>query len=102
AVLLLPFLARRQGVSLRLLFAGWVQPLAAGVLAALPTLALLAAVITTDSLLALAVVGAAWTIAFGAIAWRVGLTDAERALVRSLVWTRRRPSFEPELPEAPE
>lgn len=102
AVLVLPLLARRQGVSLRLLLSGWAQPLAAGVLAALPTLVLAAAVTDTHSLVVLAVVGATWTVAFSATAWRLGLTDVERALVRSLVWVRRRPSIEPELPEAPE
>jgi O-antigen/teichoic acid export membrane protein len=102
AMFVLPFLVRRQGVSLRLLFAGWAQPLGAGVLAAVPTLVLAAAVTDTHSLFVLAVVGAAWTAVFGAIAWRLGLTGVERALVRSLVWTRRRPSFEPDLPEAPE
>jgi O-antigen/teichoic acid export membrane protein len=102
ATFVLPFLASRQGVSLRLLLAGWAQPLAAGALAAFPTLVLGAAVTNTDSLPILAVVGAAWTVAFGAIAWRLGLTGTERALVRSLAWTSRRPSFEPDLPEAPE
>jgi len=102
AVVVLPLLARRQGVSLRLLLASWAQPLAAGVLAALPTLLLAAVVTNTDSVLVLALVGGAWTLAFGAFAWRVGLTEVERSLIRSLVWTRRRPSFEPDLPEAPE
>jgi O-antigen/teichoic acid export membrane protein len=102
ALVVLPLLARRRGVSLRSLFAGWTQPLAAGILAALPTLLLARLVTDTDSLLVLAAVGAAWTVVFGAVAWRLALTPVERSLVRSLGKTNRRPAFEPELPETPE
>jgi hypothetical protein len=102
ALVVLPLLARRRGVSLRSLFAGWTQPLAAGILAALPTLLLARLVTDTNSLLVLAAVGAAWTVVFGAVAWRLALTPVERSLVRSLGKTNRRPAFEPELPETPE
>ena len=88
-VLVLPLLARRRGVSFREISAAWVLPVAAGCLAALPTLVLARAVTDTDSLLILAVVGAAWSAAFAAIAWRLALTDNERAIVRGLVGRRR-------------
>ncbi len=100
AVFVLPALVRRRGISLRRLLAGWLQPLAAGGVAALPTLVLGLVVTSTDSLLLLFAVGVAWTVVFSGTAWRLGLTDAERKLVRSLLEVRRRPSFEPGLPEA--
>ena len=62
-ILVLPLLARRRGVSFREISAAWVLPAAAGCLAALPTLVLARAVTDTDSLLILAVVGAAWSAA---------------------------------------
>jgi O-antigen/teichoic acid export membrane protein len=99
AVVVLPMLARRRGVSLRPLFASWAQPLAVGVVAALPTLLLARFLTSTDSLLVLAAVGVAWTAVFSAVAWRFALTPAERSLVRSLRQTRRRPTLEPELPD---
>ena len=102
AMIVLPLLARRRGISMRLLFAGWAQPLAVGILAAVPTLLLARFVTDTDSLFLLAAVGAAWAVVFGAVAWRLALTPAERSLVRSLGQTRRQPTFEPELPEAPD
>jgi O-antigen/teichoic acid export membrane protein len=89
AIVVLPLLARRRGVSLRRLAAAWSQPVAVGILAAVPTLLLARAVTETNSLIALAFVGAAWTVVFGALAWRLALTDIERLLVRRLVAGRR-------------
>ena len=40
---------------------------------------------TPSSLIVLAVVGAAWAVVFAAIAWRLALTDSERATIR---WPR--------------
>lgn len=102
ALVVLPILTHRQGVSLRRLFAGWSQPLAAGAIAALPTLVLAEALTSTDSLLLLALVGSAWTVAFAATAWRVGLTGTERAIVRSLVRSGPRPSPAGDLPDVPD
>ena len=89
AVIVLPLLSRRRGVSLRRLWAAWGMPVLAGIVAALPTLVLARIVTDTSSLIVLACVGAAWTAAFAAIAWRLALTDGERAMVRSLVRRRR-------------
>ena len=76
-------------MSFREISAAWGLPAAAGCLAALPTLVLARAVTETDSLVVLAVVGAAWSAVFAAIAWRLALTDNERAIVRGLVGRRR-------------
>jgi hypothetical protein len=85
-------------MSLPALFASWAQPIAVGAVAAVPTLLVARYVTSTDSLLVLAVVGAAWAAVFGAIAWHLALTPSERSLVRSLGQRRpRRPPFEPEL-----
>ena len=93
AVLLLPLLARRRGMSFRRMTAAWAYPAGAGVIAALPTLVLARAVTDTSSLLVLAVVGAAWSVVFAAIAWHLALTDNERVIVRRLAGRRRtRPS----------
>ena len=93
AVVVLPLLARRRGVSLRQLTMAWAKPVLAGLVAALPTLVLARAVTQTSSLVVLACVGAMWAAAFSAVAWRLALTDGERTLVRSLVRGRRgRPS----------
>ena len=89
AILVLPLLARRRGMSVRQISAAWVQPAAAGVVAALPTLVLARAVTDTSSLLVLAVVGAAWSVVFAAIAWKLALTDNERVIVRGLAGRRR-------------
>jgi len=89
AALVLPLLARRRGVSLRRLAAAWAHPVGAGIIAALPTLVLARAVTQTSSLVILACVGTAWAVAFAAVAWRLALTDTERALVRRLVARRR-------------
>ena len=98
AMVVLPLLARRRGMSLPGLFASWAQPIAVGAVAAVPTLLVARYVTSTDSLLVLAAVGAAWAAVFGAIAWRLALTPSERSLVRSLGQRRtRRPPFEPEL-----
>ena len=98
AIVVLPLLARRRGMSLPGLFASWAQPIAVGAVAAVPTLLVARYVTSTDSLLVLAAVGAAWAAVFGAIAWRLALTPSERSLVRSLGQRRtRRPPFEPEL-----
>lgn len=88
-ILVLPLLARRRGVSFRAISTAWGLPVVAGCLAALPTLVLARAVTETDSMVALAVVGAAWSAVFAAIAWRLALTDNERAIVRGLVGRRR-------------
>lgn len=89
AMLVLPLLARRAGVPLRGLYAAWAGPVAAGAIAAVPTLVLARLLTDNDSLLGLAAVGAVWAPVFGAVAWRVGLTASERSLVRSLVTSRR-------------
>jgi O-antigen/teichoic acid export membrane protein len=102
AMIVLPVLVRRRGISFGRLFSGWAPPLGAGIVAALPTLVLARAVTDTDSLAALAVVGVAWSLVYAAVAWRIGLTASERWLVRSLATTRRRPPEEPELPEITE
>ena len=60
-----------------------------GVLAAVPTLVLARAVTDTTSLIVLACVGAAWSAAFAAIAWRLALTAGERSMIRGLVRRRR-------------
>ena len=99
AVVVLPLLAYRRGVSPSALIGAWAQPLAVGVIAAIPTLLLGRYLTDTDSLLVLAIVGATWTAAFCALAWRLALTPSERAFVLSLRGTRRRPAFEPELPD---
>jgi O-antigen/teichoic acid export membrane protein len=88
ATIVLPLLARRRGVSLRSLSAAWLLPVLSGILAALPTLVLARAVTSTNSLLVLAFVGVAWASVFGVVAWRVGLTNTDRALVRRLVTKR--------------
>jgi O-antigen/teichoic acid export membrane protein len=92
AVVVLPLLARRRGVSPRHLASAWASPLAAGVVAALPTLVLARAVTDTTSLLALAVVGAVWALVFAAVGWRLALTETEREIVRGLARRRRSPS----------
>ncbi len=102
AVLVMPVLARRGGVPVRSLFASWAGPVAAGAIAALPTLVLARWLTDTDSLLVLAAVGAVWSVVFGAVAWRLGLTASERVLVRSLATSRRRPRMAAELPDTPE
>jgi O-antigen/teichoic acid export membrane protein len=91
ATIVFPMLARRRGVSVRLLVSAWIAPLAAGAVAAIPTLILARAVTDTTSLAVLALVGAAWAVVFSAAAWRLALTPPERALVRSLIPARRRP-----------
>lgn len=88
AMLVLPLLARRRGVSLRGLAIAWLLPVVSGSLAALPTLVLARAVTETKSLIVLALVGAAWAVVFGLVAWRVALTDSDRSLVRRLVTNR--------------
>jgi hypothetical protein len=98
----LPLLVRGSGIAVGRLFSGWASPLGAGVVAALPTLVLARIVADTDSLAWLAVVGAAWSLVYAAVAWRIGLTASERWLVRSLATTGRRSPTEPELPEITE
>lgn len=98
AMVVLPLLARRRGMSLPALFSSWAQPIAVGAVAAVPTLLVARYVTSTDSLLVLAAVGAAWAAVFGAIAWHLALTPSERSLVRSLGQGRtRRPPLESEL-----
>ena len=89
ALLVLPFLCRRRGVSLRDLWLAWGEPVLAGLIAAVPTLVLARALTDTTSLLVLACVGAAWTAVFAAIAWRLALTKGERGMIREAVRTRR-------------
>ena len=75
--------------------AGWSQPLAAGAVAALPTLAL--ALLATIRFPAAAPRRRGrLSVLFSGVAWRLALTEAERTLVRSLLEVRRRPSFEPD------
>lgn len=95
AVIVLPLLARRRGVSLRQITRAWGQPVLVGFAAALPTLVLARVVTETSSLIVLACVGAAWTAVFAAIAWRVALSDDERATIRRLVRARRSHSAAP-------
>lgn len=99
AMLVLPLLARRAGVPLGAFFASWGAPVVAAAIAALPTLVLARWLTDTDSLLVLALVGAAWSVAFGAVAWRIGLTASERSLVRSLT-ARRRRTAEADVPDS--
>jgi O-antigen/teichoic acid export membrane protein len=95
AVLVLPLLARRSGTSTPELIGAWAKPVAAGVVAALPTLVLARATTDTSSLLLLALVGALWAGAFAAVAWRLALTGNERALIRSLLGRRRERTSSP-------
>ncbi len=85
AMIVMPVLARRRGVSVRSLAAAWSTPLVAGAAAALPTLVLARAVTDTTSLAALALVGIAWALVFSALAWRFALDASERALVARLI-----------------
>lgn len=91
-MLVYPILIRRAGIPFRDLFAGWGEPVAAATIAAIPTLVLARWLTDTDSLLVLALVGAAWSVVFGAVAWRLGLRAPERSLVRSLARSRSRPA----------
>jgi O-antigen/teichoic acid export membrane protein len=89
AVVVLPLVARPLGISARAVSAAWLAPVGAGIVAALPTLVLARAVTDNDSLLGLALVGAVWALAFAAVAWRVALTDSERAAFRRALGRRR-------------
>ncbi len=94
ATVVMPTLARRQGISRRLLARAWITPIGAGALAAVPTLLLARLVTETTSLLALALVGIVWAGVFSGIAWRFALSASERALVRRLASLRGRPDVD--------
>ena len=100
AILVLPVLTGRAGVPLRSIFAGWAGPVAAGAIAAVPTLVLARLLTDTDSLAVLACVGVGWSAVFGVLAWRVGLTATERSLVRSLTASRRAHQTVTDVPDA--
>jgi len=84
ALLLLPLLARREGMPYAAVVVSWGTPVAVGILAAVPTLVVARVLTDTDSLLVLAVVGAYWAAVFSALAWRLALTRGERTMVRGL------------------
>jgi O-antigen/teichoic acid export membrane protein len=89
AILVLPYLARRRGVSARAIWRAWGEPVLAGLIAALPTLVLARALTDTSSMIVLACVGAIWAVVFAAVAWRLALTGSERTRIRGLVRARR-------------
>jgi len=88
-LLVLPLLARREGMPYRAVLGSWAAPVGVGLVAALPTLVLAGVVTDTSSLLVLAVVGACWTALFAALAWRLALTESERGMVRGLAGRRQ-------------
>jgi O-antigen/teichoic acid export membrane protein len=89
AILVLPYLARKRGVSARAIWRAWGEPVLAGLVAALPTLVLARAITDTSSLIVLACVGAVWAVVFAAIAWRMALSGGERTRIRDHVRARR-------------
>ena len=89
AIVVLPLLARQLGIAWGGLFAAWTRPVAAGVIAALPTLVLARVATDTSSLIVLAAVGIVWAVAFAAVAWRLALTGDEREWITRLLRRRR-------------
>ena len=79
----LPVLVRRaSGIEARALAGAWLRPLVVAAVAAVPTLVLVGRAVPSDTLLGFAGVGLLWAAAFGALLWRFGLEDGERASVR--------------------
>ncbi len=93
ATVVMPALVRRRNVSRRQLARAWITPIAAGAVAAVPTLLLARLVTDTTSLGALALVGLAWAAVFSLVAWRWAVSTDERVLVRRLISLGRPPAF---------
>jgi len=89
-VVAVPRLVTREGVAYRALVRAWARPVAAGIPAAAVTL-VPAAILwhASSSLAGILLLGAAWTAAYGAFAWRLALGTPERMLVRRLVGAGR-------------
>jgi O-antigen/teichoic acid export membrane protein len=87
----IPLLVGRDGVGYGALVSTWLRPVAAGVAAAAVTLVPAALLTDSEGLAGLLAVTALWTVAFGAVAWRVGLGEPERQAVRRVLTAVRSP-----------
>lgn len=77
-----PLLVRREtGVGLRPLARAWLRPVALAAAAALPTLGA-ARFLAIDTLFEFTAVAAVWAAVYGAVFWRWGLDERERATLR--------------------
>ena len=79
AAVVTPLLVRREtGVGLAPLARAWLRPIVLAAIAALPTL-VAARLLAIDTLLEFTAVGALWALVYGAVFWRWGLDERERA-----------------------
>lgn len=77
-----PLLVRREtGLGIGPLARAWLRPIVLAAIAALPTL-VAARLLAIDSLLEFTAVAAVWALVYGAVFWRWGLDERERATLQ--------------------
>ena len=98
----LPLLVRRAApIGTRELLRAWARPVLVAAAAAPPTLVLLGRGLAVDTLPEVGAVGVAWAALFGALLWRFGIEDGERAALRRALAPARAAAPTPATVEEP-